>query len=183
MSDAKSVWAYGIRKPAGWGGIGLTAAAGDVLRYAYSHARTAAKRGADWTKHAGIGPYQFAPNAIVNVDPEGKGGIRPFITGPATLSVAVSLTNLPPASSGQRPTRVRLWARRFAEGKPANATTPGDLAVPQDDDPEFRAVWTYQTAIEKTREPVTFHLQHNGKTTLVATLAQTAVTVHPPAQA
>ena len=169
MTTAKEIWDYKI---------GSTTAL-TMLKAALAFSSTAAKRGADWTKHGGTGPYSFAPGKVNAVDPERKGGIRPAITGPAVVSVSVKLINLPDV--GQRPTVVHLWARRYTSAaEPANATAPASFAIPQDNTVDvFRLNYTYQTAVVKAGVPVTFHLEHNGKTTLTSDLAQIIVTVHP----
>jgi hypothetical protein len=131
---------------------------------------------ADWTKHAKEGSWSIAPDKAVEIDPANRDGIEPFVVGPAILSCKVNFSNLPTVASGKRPTHMLVWARRTADGEKNNATGQGTLAVPQDDDPVFKAVWTYQTWVEVPEDKVRFYLEHNAGQSLNASLQQIIVT-------
>lgn len=132
-------------------------------------------------KHGKSAPglVRVPPNRATEVKPERDGMVVPA-AGWAHLTVKVNFVDLPPAASGNRPTRLNVWFRRPSEGDPNNATGTQSFAVPQDDEPTFKLTHTYPTRIEHAGDVVRAIVSHNGSTTITADLAQFMVFIARP---
>lgn len=185
-------WPDWIERPDGYGGAGYTpdyVPTRSVIKWAYINGLTAkaaiaalSARVPVLTKHGKDAPglVRLPPSRAVEIRPE-REGIVVASAGPAVLSVKVNFTNLPTVGSGSRPKRVQLWFRRPSQGDSLNATGQADLAVPQDDNPSFKAVHTYVTMIESAGDMVRAVGLHDGATTIEASLAQFCVLSLPTA--
>lgn len=128
---------------------------------------------------AATGLVSVPPDRATEVKPE-RDGITVTAAGWAYLTVKVNFADLPPASSGNRPTRVSVWFRRPSEGDLNNATGTQVFAVPQDEDRAYKVTHTYPTRIEHAGDVVRAVVSHNGKTTIRADLAQFMVSIARP---
>lgn len=134
-----------------------------------------------WLKHgrSSAGLVKVPPNRATEVKPE-RDGITVPAPGAAILAVKLNFVDLPPASSGQRPSSVSVWFRRPSEGQPLNATGTHDYAVPQNEQPGFKVTHTYLTFVESAGDVVRAVVMHDGATTITADLAQFVVLVPNP---